>query len=255
MITNLDTSVTSSYQTGAITVGGSHAPIYTQIIKNGYSLGTFWGYEAKGVDPTTGNMVFGSDLVNLGTALPKFTFGFSNTFRYKDFSLSLLIDGVQGNKVYDETRMEIEGLTGYTNEGSIVLNRWKQQGQVSDVPRALANGTTNAENAALLQSQVSSLYVENGSFWRLRNATLAYQFNQKTLKSIGIAGLRIYVTGQNLFIVTKYRGYNPELDSFGQGTNNQAVNAGQGPSLYSIGVDAGAYPAARTITVGANITL
>ena len=56
-------------------------------------------------------------------------------------------------------------------------------------------------------------------------------------------------------IITKYKGYYPDLDSFGQGTNNQAVNAGQGPSLYSIGVDAGAYPAARTFTVGANIQL
>ena len=254
-ITNLDTTVTTSYQTGPITVGGSRAPIYTQIIKNGYSLGTFWGYQALGVDPTTGNEIFGNNLTNLGSALPKYTFGFTNTFHYNDFSLSLLIDGVQGNKVYDETRMEIENLTGYANESAAVLNRWQEQGNVTSVPRALANGTTNAANAALLQSQVSSLYVEDGSFVRLRSATLSYQFNQKILKQIGIASLRLYVTGQNLFIITKYKGYYPELDSFGQGTNNQAVNAGQSPTLYSIGVDAGAYPAARTITVGANVQL
>ncbi len=255
LITNMDTTVTSSYQTGAITVGGSHAPIYTQIIKNGYSLGTFWGYKALGVDPTSGNENFGTDLENLGSALPKYIFGITNTFRYKDFSLSVLIDGVQGNKVYDETRMEIENLTGYANESARVLNRWQAQGNITDVPRALANGTTNAANAALLQSQVSSLYVENGSFVRMRNATLSYQLSDKVLKQIGISGLRIYVTGQNLFIITKYKGYYPELDSFGQGTNNQAVNAGQSPTLYSIGVDAGAYPAARTITIGANVQL
>ncbi len=254
-ITNLDTTVTTSYQTGAITVGGSRAPIYTQIIKNGYSLGTFWGYKALGVDPTTGNEIFGTDLTNLGSALPKYTFGFTNTFHYNNFTLTLLIDGVQGNKVYDETRMEIENLTGYANESAAVLNRWKEQGNVTDVPRALANGTTNAANAALLQSQVSSLYVEDGSFVRLRSATLSYQLSQKILKPIGISSLRFYVTGQNLFIITKYKGYYPELDSFGQGTNNQAVNAGQSPSLYSIGVDAGAYPAARTITIGANVQL
>jgi TonB-linked SusC/RagA family outer membrane protein len=255
LITNLDTTVTSSYQTGAITVGGSHAPIYSEIIKNGYSLGTFWGYKAFGVDPKSGNEIFDSTLSDLGSALPKFTFGFTNTFRYKDFSLSVLIDGVQGNKVYDETRMEIEALTGYTNESARVLGRWEQSGQVTAVPTAIDNGTSNATNAALLQSQVSSLYVENGSFIRLRSATLSYQLNQKLLKRTGIAGLRFYVTGQNLFIITKYKGYYPDLDSFGQGTNNQAVNAGQGPSLYSIGVDAGAYPAARTFTVGANIQL
>jgi len=185
----------------------------------------------------------------------KYIFGFTNTFRYKDLSLSVLIDGVQGNKVYDETRMEIENLTGYNNESAAVLNRWKAQGNISNVPRALANGTTNAANAALLQSQVSSLYVENGSFVRMRSATLSYQFNQKALKQMGISGLRIYVTGQNLFIITKYKGYYPELDSSGQGTNNQAVNAGLSPSLYSIGIDAGAYPAARTFTIGANVQL
>jgi TonB-linked SusC/RagA family outer membrane protein len=254
-ITNMDTTVTTSFQTGAITVGGSRAPIYTQIIKNGYSLGTFWGYQAFGVDPTTGNENFGTELTNLGSALPKYIFGFTNTFHYKDFSLSVLIDGVQGNKVYNETRMEIENLTGYANESAAVLNRWQAQGNVTDVPRALANGTTNADNAALLQSQVSSLYVENGSFVRMRNATLSYQVSQKLLQPLHISALRFYVTGQNLFIITKYKGYYPELDSFGQGTNNQAVNAGQSPSLYSIGVDAGAYPAARTITIGANIQL
>jgi TonB-dependent starch-binding outer membrane protein SusC len=191
----------------------------------------------------------------LGSALPKYIFGITNTFRYKNFSLSVLIDGVQGNKVYDETRMEIENLTGYANESAAVLNRWQAQGNITDVPRALANGTTNAANAALLQSQVSSLYVEDGSFVRMRNATLSYQLSDKVLKQIGISGLRVYVTGQNLFIITKYKGYYPELDSFGQGTNNQAVNAGQSPTLYSIGVDAGAYPAARTFTVGVNVQL
>ena len=151
--------------------------------------------------------------------------------------------------------MEIENLTGYNNESAAVLNRWKAQGNISDVPRALANGTTNAENAALLQSQVSSLYVENGSFVRMRSATLSYNVNQKLLKQIGLSGLRFYVTGQNLFIITKYKGYYPELDSSGQGTNNQAVNAGYSPSLYSIGIDAGAYPAARTYTIGVNVQL
>ena len=72
MISNLDTTVTSSYQTGPVTVGGSQAPIYTQIIKSGYSLGTFWGYQALGVDPTTGNEMFGTQLTNLGNALPKY---------------------------------------------------------------------------------------------------------------------------------------------------------------------------------------
>jgi hypothetical protein len=151
--------------------------------------------------------------------------------------------------------MEIENLTGYNNESAAVLNRWQAQGNISNIPRALQNGTTNAANAALLQSQVSSLYVENGSFVRMRNATLSWNVNQRLLKQIGLSGLRLYVTGQNLFIITKYKGYYPELDSSPYANNNTPVNAQYAPSLYSIGIDAGAYPAARTFTIGANIQL
>jgi TonB-linked SusC/RagA family outer membrane protein len=252
-LTGMDTS--TSFQTGGVNVGGSKASIYTGIIKSGYSLGTFYGYVAKGVDPATGNMVYGNNLTSLGNALPKYTFGFTNNFRYKNFSLSLLIDGVQGNKIYDETRMEIENLTGYKNESAAVLGRWEKAGDVTSIPRALGNGTTNATAAALLQSQIASNYVENGSFIRLRNATLGYQFNPSLLKGLGIAGIRIYASAQNVFTITKYKGYYPELNGFGTGTNNQAVNAGSSASLMALGVDNGTYPVPRTYIVGLNVSL
>ena len=234
-------------------VGGSKAAIYTGLIKNGSSLGTFWGYKALGVDPETGNMRFSETMGDLGSALPKYTFGFTNTFRYKNLSLSMLIDGTQGNKVYNETRMETEALTGYTNESTTVLRRWKQAGDVTNVPRALSNGTSNAADAALLQSQVSSLYVEDGSFIRLRSLTLAYQFDESLLKHLHVAGLRVYATAQNMFTITNYSGYYPEINGFGQGTNNQASNAGSGASLMALGIDNGTYPAARTYTLGLNV--
>ncbi len=251
MITNIDPSI--SFQTGAISVGGSRAPIYTQIIKTGYSLGTFWGYQAKGVDPATGNMVYNSEPGNLGSALPKYTFGFSNTFRYKAVTLSMLIDGVQGNKVYDATRMETEALSGYANESTAVLKRWEKPGDITSIPRALDNGTTNSAAAALLQTQVSSNYLEDGSFVRLRNITLSYQFNNSLIKSLGLANAKIYVTGQNLLTITNYKGYYPEVNAYGQGTNNQAVNAGAGASLLSLGIDRGTYPATKIFTAGINV--
>jgi TonB-dependent starch-binding outer membrane protein SusC len=250
-ITGIDPTI--SFQTGPVAIGGSKAPLYTQIIKNGYPLGTFWGYESKGVDPATGNLVYGSQLTNLGSALPKYTFGLSNEFRYKEISLSFLIDGVQGNKVYNATRMETEALSGYTNESAAVLGRWQKPGDITDIPRALGNATTNTAAAALLQNRVSSHYIEDGSFIRLKNVTLSYQFKSDLIKKIGFAGVKVYATAQNLLTITNYKGYYPEVNGSGQGTNNQATNAGSSSSLMSLGIDKGTYPAAKTFTAGVNI--
>ena len=248
-------NASTSFQTGGVSVAGSKAPIYTGIIKDGYSLGTFWGYQALGVNPQTGNMAYSANETSLGSALPKYTLGFTNTFRYKAFTLSLLIDAVHGNKVYDETRMETEALVGYTNESASVLARWEKAGQNTSIPTAIGNGSTNATNAALLQSQIASNYVEDGSFLRLRNATLAYQLDKATLKLLGISAAKFYFSAQNLFTITKYKGYYPELNGFGQGTNNQPSNAGSSASLMALGIDNGTYPAAKTFTLGINLQL
>jgi TonB-linked SusC/RagA family outer membrane protein len=252
-MTGLDTGI--SFQTGPVEVGGSKAPIYTGIIKNGLPLGTFWGYQSQGVDPKSGNFVYSANPGNLGSALPKFTYGLTSDLHYKSFDLSLLFDGVYGNKVYDETRMEIENLTGFNNESAAVLGRWENQGDNTSIPRALGNGTTNVNAAALLQSQIASNYVESGSFFRLRNATLSYSLDQRWLKHVSVAGCRVYVTAQNVFTIDHYKGYYPEINGFGTGTNNQAVNAGQGLSLLALGIDNGTYPVARTYVVGINVTL
>jgi len=251
LISGIDPTI--SFQTGAVSIGGSRAPIYTQVIKDGYSLGTFWGYESKGVDPETGNLVYSNETVGLGSALPEYTLGFSNTVRYKSFTLSFLIDAVGGNKVYNATRMETESVSGYANSTAAVLDRWMQKGDVTDIPRALDNGTSNAAAAALLRSQISSHYLEDGSFVRLRNITLSYQFSNDLIKKLGLSGAKFYLTGQNLAIITKYKGYYPEVNGYGQGTNNQATNAGSGASLMSLGIDRGTYPAAKTFTAGINI--
>ncbi|MEP7107203.1 MAG: TonB-dependent receptor [Ferruginibacter sp.] len=251
LISGIDPKI--SFQTGAVSIGGSRAPIYTQIIKDGYSLGTFWGYQSNGVDPETGNLVYGSEPVNLGSALPTYTLGFSNTLRYKPITLSFLIDAVGGNKVYNATRMEAESVSGYANSTDAVLKRWKQKGDKTDIPRALNNGTTNSVAASLLRSQISSHYLEDGSFVRLRNITLSYQFSNDWIKKLGLGGAKLYMTAQNFVTITKYKGYYPEVNGYGQGTNNQATNAGAGASLMSLGIDRGTYPAAKTFTVGVNI--
>ncbi len=234
--------------------GGATSAAGTQIIKNGYGLGTFWGYVAEGVDPATGNEKFSADQTNLGSALPKFSYGIAENFRYKAFTLSLLFDGVYGNKVYDATRQETESLNGPANETTGVLARWEKPGDITSVPTAINNGTTNSAAINFLNNNATSYYLESGSYFRLRNASLGYNFNPALLKQIGIEKLRLFVTGQNLVMITKYKGYTPDVNSFGNGTNNKPVNAADGgPSLLSLGVDHGTYPAARVYTVGVNV--
>ncbi|TDD96632.1 SusC/RagA family TonB-linked outer membrane protein [Flavobacterium cellulosilyticum] len=252
-IVGLDSN--STFQTGPILVAGSQVPLYTQVIKNGYPLGTFWGYKSEGVDPQTGNLVYSNEMMNLGSALPKYTFGFTNEFTSNGISLSFLIDGVQGNKIYNTPRMEIEALSGYANESVEVLNRWQKPGDITSVPRALGNGTTNTAAATMLQNRVSSNYIEDGSFVRLKNITLSYQIENEFTKRIGLTGFKVFATAQNLVTLHNYKGYYPEVNGDGQGTNNQAQNAGSGSSLMSLGVDKGTYPSSKTFTMGINVQL
>jgi len=254
-IGGLDSAFTKP--TGAINIGGSTAPLYTSVIKNGYSLGTFWGYIDEGVDPATGNIKFSPNMTDLGSALPKFSFGFSNEFRYKNISLAILMDGVSGNKVYNATRMEIESMNGYNNQSTVVLGRWQKQGDITDVPRALDNAVGNAANAST-NNQVSSRFIEDGSFLRIRNLTLAYTVNTKAIyKYVPLSGLKVYMSVQNLATFTKYKGYYPEVNSNGQGTDNNPnkASANNAPSPISLGIDAGTYPQARIFTFGINVQL
>jgi hypothetical protein len=241
------------YPTGYVSLGGGGGPPL-QIIKNGYSLGTFWGYVAQGVDPQTGNEKFSNDPTNLGSALPKFTYGIAENLRYKAFSLSLLFDGVYGNKVYDVTRQETDQLNGAANESTAVLARWETAGQVTSVPTAINNGTTNSSAINFLNTNSTSYYLESGAFFRLRNATLSYNIDPGLLKRIGVQRARLFVTGQNVFMITKYKGYTPDVNSYGNGTNNKPGNVQDGgPTLLSLGIDDGAYPAARIYTIGINV--
>ena len=242
-----------SFQTGAVTVAGSNTLLYTQIIKNDLPLGTFWGYKSEGVDPATGNLVYGSEPEIIGDALPDFTFGFSNDFTYKNLNLSILIDGSKGNDIYNSLRMEIESMNGFQNQSTAVLRRWQNPGDMTDVPRALGNRAENASDASLLINRISSHYIEDGSFIRMRNITLSYNIDDKLVEKIGIGGATVYFTAQNLFTITNYSGYNPEVNAYGNGTNNQASSAGESISLLSLGIDRGTYPAAKTFTLGLNI--
>ena len=224
------------------------------IVKSGLPLGSFWGYIDDGVNPQTGNINFrdlahtgvinpDNDRTFIGSALPKFTFGFSNQLSYAHFDLDILIDGVYGNKIFDATRMETEDMTDMVNQTTAVLRRWEKPGDITDVPKAMYGSSAPANSVP--NYSISSRWVEDGSFLRFRQMTLAYNIDKKWLGNT-VSGLRLFVTGQNLFIITGYKGYSPELN----------VTTSTGTNLATQeGFDHGTYPEAKTITFGINASL
>ena len=248
-VTGLDSGEIFYY--GGIEFGGTGTNQYVSVVKNGLPLGAFWGYKALGVNPNTGNETFAdlnhdgvidptNDRTYLGSGLPTFIYSWLNNFTYKGFGLDLLLDGVGGNKVFDATRIETEGMATANNASTAVLKRWTTPGQITDIPKAIF-GDPQVGNSQP-NSSISSRFVESGDFFRLKAATLSYNITNSGLTRIGVSGIRIYVTGQNLFILTHYKGYTPEV-------NQQQL------SSTALGIDYGTYPESRIYTVGANITL
>ena len=197
-----------------------------QIIKGGYPVGTFWGKQFLGY-AADGTSIYkqdadGNDVKeDLGSALPKFNLGFSNIFKYKKFDFSFFIHGVFGNKVYNNTANALFSMPSFSKGNNVT----------SDVLTS-GEGINNTP-------EFSSRFIEDGSFVRLSNATLGYSFSFN--KSSWIRSLRLYVTGSNLFLITNYSGYDPEVN-----TNAEYDN------VPSLGMDFTGYPRARTIQFGVN---
>ncbi|WP_326992134.1 TonB-dependent receptor [Chitinophaga sp. 212800010-3] len=215
----------------------------TSTIREGLPLGTFWGYVATGVDPKTGMMTYADldksgdvsdgDKTVIGNANPRFTYGLTNTLSYKGWNLSVFLQGVQGNDIFNGTRIEIEGMNDYRNQSTAVLRRWTKEGQVTDIPKAVPDDVSN--------SRISSRFVENGSYLRLKAVTLSYRLPDQVTKRCRINGASIYVTGENLLTATRYSGYDPEVSAFG-GQNG------------AIGIDFGTYPQTRQVIAGLNVS-
>lgn len=182
------------------------------------------------------------DLTVIGNALPDYIFGWNNSFSFKNFELVVLIQGVQGYDLFNAARVRLERPGEGTSRA--LLNRWTPDNQNTDVP-AFTNQSTRA--AAALTSRVSvgdsrvSRWVEDASYIRLKNVTLAYNVPVSLIQRIGLTRLRAYVTGTNVFTITDYTGYDPEISSFNT-------------SDATLGVDFGSYPTSRTVTFGVDLT-
>ena len=221
-------------------------------LRNGYSIGSFFGYISEGVDPQTGYIKYADpdktgkaqNNLYLGKALPTAFGGFSNNLSYKNLSLDVLIEYAWGNKVFNANRYEEEGMYDLTNQLTSTLRRWRKPGDVTDIPLAiLGENSSNQANNPFENgnNNVSSRYVENGSFVRFKNISLSYDFSAFSfVKSVGLKNLRAYFAMENIITITKYSGYSPDLNTGGTSPNTQ-------------GLDFGVYPLARSITVGLNV--
>lgn len=210
------------------------------ILKEGIPLGTFYGYVSEGVDPETGNIIYSDlnkngsldpgDRTEIGCAQPDFIYGMTNTFSYAGLNLSVFLQGSQGNDIFNASRIDTEGMFDFRNQSKAVLDRWKRPGMITDIPRV-----GNIEN-----SHNSTRFVEDGSYLRLKTVTLSYDFNKKWLKKMHLSKLQAYVTGQNLLTLTKYSGYDPEVNAYGADAVAQ-------------GVDYGVYPQSKALIFGLNV--
>ncbi|MFT3705668.1 MAG: TonB-dependent receptor [Agriterribacter sp.] len=182
----------------------------------------------------------------IGNASPNFIYGWNNNVSYKNFDLTFLIQGSYGNDIFNAVRIKTENPS---NGLSVNLNnRWTSENQNTNVPVFLGTRERNAMNLGANQTagigvdQRSSRWVEDGSYLRMKNITLTYNLPLSVLSKIRVTRLAAYVTAVNLFTITKYTGYDPEVSSF---------NAGGAGGL---GIDLSNYPTAKTFMFGINLT-
>ncbi|MBB6369745.1 SusC/RagA family TonB-linked outer membrane protein [Chryseobacterium shigense] len=200
----------------------------------GQPISSFYGYQVSHVDSQTGDLVYKdlngngifdpNDRTIIGNPNPDFSFGFTNNFSYKNWYLDVLVTGSYGGEIYNASRFDLEMMNDFKNQSTAVLNRWTTPGQITNTPRA---------NSATAQ-YVSDRFVEDGSFIRIKSATLGYNF---LTPFKGVSKINLYVTGQNLLTWTNYTGFDPEVNAF---------NTTNGVS----GVDYGTYPQVRTFIFG-----
>lgn len=223
---------------------------YVQMV--GQPMGTFLGYtyagvwkteeqslaalygakpgDAKYADLNRDGAIDKNDIGIIGNAQPKFTYGLNNTFHYKGFDLNVFFQGVYGNDVYNQNRVRREHYSGGEAfpTSTVIADHWTPQNQ-TDVP-----SFTGQENVN------SSRWVEDGSYFRLKNLTLGYSLPQSVLRKIRFSQIRVSVSATNLFTVTNYTGYDPE--------------ASMGTDAYGAGIDRGIYPSNKSWSVGLDIT-
>jgi hypothetical protein len=186
-------------------------------------------------DTNFDGQITSADRTIVGNPHPDFIFGLTNNFTYKGIDLTIFLQGSYGNDVFNGSRLFLESLQGGDNQLAAVTRRWQQSGDITDIPRATTDPVASAQN-----KRVSSRFIEDGSYMRVKNITLGYTIGNNTLEKTMFSSVRVYVSAQNLFTFTKYTGLDPEVNY--RGDDNSVI-----------GTDFFTYPQAQTITLGANL--
>ena len=188
------------------------------------TLKQFGGGDVKFVDQNADGIINEADRVVIGNPNPDFTGLISSNFTYKRISLFADFTFSQGNDVYNYTRSKLESMSGFENQTQAVLNRWRTEGQVTDVPRA-------SFGDPLGNSRFSDRWIEDGSYLRLRRLSLSYNLPITNNEYFKYAS--VYVTGNNLLTFTNYLGYDPEF-SASQSVFGQGIDLGLVPQFTSV---------------------
>ena len=206
-----------------------------QVLKSGITNNARYGTVKPGVvkykDQDGDGVITTADRTIIGNAMPKWYGGFTNTFNYKGIDLSFMLQFNYGNDIYNATRLyATQTRSGRRNMLAEVTDRWSPTNASNKVP----------SQDGYISNDVYSRFVEDGSFLRLKNITLGYSLPHKWIRNIHVSKLRVYATAQNLFCITGYSGYDPEV--------NSASNNPMTP-----GLDWGAYPKSRVFTFGIDL--
>jgi TonB-linked SusC/RagA family outer membrane protein len=191
---------------------------------------TFIGGDAKYEDVNHDGKIDILDVKYLGDLNPKYMGGGGTNIRYKNLSISTFFSFKYGSKIINKTRMMAENMSGFDNQTKATQWRWRQEGNKTDVPRALWTGSDGA-NPYGYNWLGSDRFVEDGSFIRFKTASLIYNFNKKFTDKIKVKELKLYVTGYNLYTWTKYSGQDPDVAPPGSPTSLPQDNNLTPPSI------------------------
>ena len=191
--------------------------------------------DVKFFDKNGDGQINNLDRVNLGSPFPDFEYGLGFNANMHNFDLAVFFQGSQGNKIYNGLAQDLQSTNLQMNYAKSTLNAWTPTNH-SNIPRVVANDPN-------LNSQTSSRFLEDGSYFRMKTVQLGYTLKDDFAKKLKISSFRTYVSADNLFTITNYSGFNPDLGRTG--------------SIFDRGVDYGhvAYPLARTISLGIQLTL
>lgn len=239
------------------------ARVLVALSRQGYPVGAFYGYVTDGLfksmeelndgtdwgldvkpdgqwlgdvrykDLNKDGVINEKDVKTIGNPNPKFTLGWTNTFNYRGFDLSVFLYASYGADIFNYTRLQTEGMrTQYNNQLKTVQNRYTPENTDTNFPRYNQWHDNNI--------RISDRFIEDGSYLRIQNVTLGYSLPSNLISKIKVNSFRVYVSAQNLKTFTKYSGYDPELGAI----NNRAT---------FMNIDNGRYPIPKTLTIGANI--